>query len=318
MAFASVRGPGHPDEACDKVARALVDEYVRRDPESRCDLRVTGGHGTLFVSGEVRSQADFDAGAVAKAALSEIDPALALEPFVSIERMEGALRTTADACAVFGYATNETPERLPLHVVRAQEIASEIARLRREDPDWYWCGADYDVSVYVGHSVGARHVGARHVGARHAVPLHAVVRLSHVPSIALDDLRLRTASALSRRWPEFDWKVNPAGPDTRAGLMGRIGSSRQPPSGGRYGSTLPDRSSGAGFHASHPTNRGAELARNAAVELISSGSCGAAWIELVYLPDDVLPTSVRIRTDKGADLDVRLSPDHFSLIIPSL
>lgn len=301
MAFASVRGPGHPDEACDKVARALVDEYVRRDPESRCDLRVTGGHGTLFVSGEVRSRADFDAGAVVRGALSEIDPALALEPFVSIERMDGTLRTTADACAVFGYATDETPEHLPRHVVRAQEIAAEIARLRREDPDWYWCGADYDVSVSLEKKKSL-----------------AVIRLSHVPSIALDDLRLRTASALSQRWPELDWKVNPAGPDTRAGLMGRIGSSRQSPSGGRYGSTLPDRMGGAGLHASHPANRGAELARNAAAELVSSGSCGAAWIELVYLPDDFQPTSVRVRTDKGADLDVRLSPEHFSLIIPSL
>ncbi len=296
MAFACVRGPGHPDEACDKVARALVEEYARRDPESRCDLRVTGGHGTLFVSGEVRSQADFDAGAVTKAALSEIDPALALEPFVSIERMEGALRTTADASAVFGYATDETTQRLPLHVSRAHEIASELSRLRREDPDWYWCGADYDVSVSLEKKKSL-----------------AVIRLSHVPSIALDDLRLRTASALSQRWPELDWKVNPAGPDTRAGLMGRIGSSRQSPPGGRYGSTLPDHPSGAGFHASHPANRGAELARNAAVELISSGSCGAAWIELVYLPDDVLPTSVRIRTDKGAGFDVRLAPEYFSL-----
>ncbi|KAA0207068.1 hypothetical protein EDM68_00545 [Candidatus Uhrbacteria bacterium] len=301
MAFASVRGPGHPDEACDRVARALVDEYVRRDPESRCDLRVSGGHGTLFVTGEVRSQADFDAGAIVKTALAEIDPALALEPFVSIERMEGALRTTADAHAVFGYATAETPERLPVHVVRAREIASEIVRLRREDPDWYWCGADFDVSV-----------------AFEKARSSAVVRLSHVPSIALDDLRLRTASALSQRWPELDWKVNPAGHDTRGGLMNRVGSSRQAPPGGRYGSTLPDWPSGAGFHASHPANRGAELARKAAAELVSSESCGAAWIELIYLPDDALPSSVRVRTDRGAAFDVRLSPEHFSLIIPTL
>lgn len=301
MAFASVRGPGHPDEACDRVARALVEEYARRDPESRCDIRVSGGHGTLFITGEVRSQADFDAGAVVKTALSEIDPALALEPFVSIERMDGAWRASPDAQVVFGYATDETTERIPLHVARAREIAVEIERLRREDPDWYWCGTDHDVSVCS-------------VGAQHATPLQGIVRLSHVPSIALDDLRMRTASALSRRWPELEWKVNPAGPDTRGGLMGRTGSSRLASPGGRYGSTLPDVPSGTGFHASHPANRGAALARNAALELVSSGSCRAAWIELVYPPDEILPSSVRVRTDKGMDFDVRLSREHFSLI----
>jgi S-adenosylmethionine synthetase len=296
MAFASIRGPGHPDEACDRVARALVDEYVRRDPDSRCDIRVMGGHGTLFISGEVRSQADFDASSVVKAALSEIDPSLVLEPFISIERMEVASPTSADAYSVFGYATDETTDFVPRQVAYVLQISSEIERLRREDPDWYWCGADYDVSVSLEKKKGL-----------------AVVRLSHVPSIALDDLRLRTASALSRLMPEFEWKVNPAGIDTRAGLMGRVGSSRLSTPGGDYGSTLPNGANGSGFHPSHPTRRGAELARNAAAELVSSESCCAAWVELIYLPDDDLPSSVRVRTDKGAGFDVRFSPEHFSL-----
>lgn len=302
MPFASVRGPGHPDEACDLVARALVDEYVKRDPDTRCDIRVMGGHGALFVSGEVRTQADFDVGGLASAVLSSIDPALALEPFVSIERMDSPeLRGAADPCAVFGYACDETPERLPLPVALAKRIAAEIERLRRDDSDWYWCGADYDVSVSVEKK--------RSIG---------VVRLSHVPSIALDDLRMRVSSALSKILPEIEWRVNPTGSDARGGLAGRVGSSRVSPIGRGYGSGLPHNGGGAGLPPNHPRNLGVELARNAAVELVSSGACRAAWIELVYFPDETMPTTVRVRTDKASAFDARFPREFFSLIIPAL
>lgn len=302
MAFAFLRGPGHPDEACDRVARALAEEYAKRDPEGRTDIRVMGGHGALFVGGDIRSQADFDVGTSAKAALASIDPSLSLEPFVSLERMESlSARGSADSYSVFGYATDETPERLPTVAAYAQRIVQEIERLRREDPDWYWCGADYDVGV-----------------SQEKGRTFASVRLSHVPSIALEDLRLRTASALSKPLPEVEWRINPAGPDARGGLSGRIGSSRLSPLGMGYGSALPRNASGAGFYPAHPLNRGAELAQNAANELVASGACKAAWVELVYFPDEWLPTSVRVRTEKGAAFEARFPREFFSLMIPSL
>jgi S-adenosylmethionine synthetase len=302
MAFAFLRGPGHPDQACDRVARALVEEYVKRDPESRLDIRVMGGHGALFISGDIRSTADFDAGSTAKAALASIDPVLSLEPFVSLERMESLpVRGAADPQAVFGYATDETPERLPIASAYARRILDEIERLRRDDPDWYWCGADYEVGVSVEKKRSL-----------------ATVRLSHVPSIALDDLRMRAGSALTRLLPDLEWRINPTGSDARGGLAGRVGSSRVTPLGGGYGSTLPQNGSGAGLHASHPLNRGAELARNAASELVTSGACHAAWVELVYMPDENLPVSIRVRTEKGAAFDARFPREFFSLIIQSL
>lgn len=302
MAFAYLRGPGHPDEACDRVARALAEEYAKRDPESRTDIRVMGGHGALFVGGDIRSQADFDVGAAAKAAVASIDPGLSLEPFVSLERMESLpARGSADPHSVFGYATDETPERVPLVVAYARRVIAEIERLRREDPDWYWCGADFDVGV-----------------SQEKNRTYASVRVSHVPSIALEDLRLRVSSALSKPLPEIEWRINPAGPDARNGLAGRIGSSRQSPLGVGYGSALPRNASGAGFHPTHPLNRGAELAQNAASELVASGACKAAWVELVYLPDEWLPASVRVRTEKGAAFEARFPREFFSLMIPTL
>jgi S-adenosylmethionine synthetase len=64
MAWAHLEGPGAPDTACDLVTAAIADEYLRRDPASLLNIRVSGGHGVLFVAGEAKSQADFDVAAV--------------------------------------------------------------------------------------------------------------------------------------------------------------------------------------------------------------------------------------------------------------
>jgi len=294
MAFAMMRGSGHPDAACDHVAESLVDEYVRRDPLARCDIRVMGGHGVLFVSGNIKSEADFDAGAIVRRAIGEIDPMLSLEPFVSIERMDGMpLVGAASSVSVFGYACDETPERLPPTVAFARRAVEEIERLRKEDPDWYWCSADFDVSIQT--------------------PKKGIVRVSHVPSIALEDIRMRVASALSRVLPDLDWKVNSSGPDTRGGLAGAIGSSRLLVSGGGYGSVLPSPPAASGLHPNHPAKKGTQLARAVAQELVAAGLGRAVWIELTYLPDEIFPAAMRIRNERGQDLSASLDPTRFSL-----
>ena len=52
---AEVVSPRHPDKLCDRVSDALVDEYLRADPNSRCAIETAGGHGKVFITGEVTS-----------------------------------------------------------------------------------------------------------------------------------------------------------------------------------------------------------------------------------------------------------------------
>ncbi|MEI7511864.1 MAG: S-adenosylmethionine synthetase N-terminal domain-containing protein [Candidatus Uhrbacteria bacterium] len=294
MAFALARGSGHPDAACDHIAESLAQEFVRRDPAARCDIRVMGGHGVLFVVGDLKSEADFDAGAIVRRATGEIDPMLSLEPFVTLERTDGMPLAGAPApVTVFGYACDETPEHVPLPVALAKRAAEEIERLRRDDPDWYWCGADFEVGV--------------------ASAKKAMIRVSHVPSIALDDVRMRVGSALTRLMPDLEWKINPSGPDSRGGLAGAVGSSRLSVPGGTFGSALPSTPPSSGLHPSHPAKKGSGLARECAVELVTAGIGRAVWIELVYLPDEIIPATMRIRNERGQDLSASLDPLRFSL-----
>src|SRR5512147_2353597 len=85
MQTATSRLSGHPDHACDLVAEAIVDEYLRRDPTSRVRLSVSGGRGVLFIAGDVCSQADFDVSAIVKRTVGSLGVTDDLEAFVSLE-----------------------------------------------------------------------------------------------------------------------------------------------------------------------------------------------------------------------------------------
>src|SRR5579859_6780199 len=118
MRSARIKLPGHPDSVCDIVAEALVDEYLRRDPQTRIDVSVSGGHGALFIAGDVASSADFDAAALVSRTLGSLGVMDEVEPFVSLEAVV-AEQLPSFSCGaelpvtVVGYATSETPELVP-------------------------------------------------------------------------------------------------------------------------------------------------------------------------------------------------------------
>ena len=59
--------PRHPDKLCDQISDALLDAYLTQDPDARVAIDVAGGHGTVFVTGEVTSTAkDIDIAAITR------------------------------------------------------------------------------------------------------------------------------------------------------------------------------------------------------------------------------------------------------------
>jgi len=50
--------PGHPDKLCDQISDAIVDAYLAKDPRARVAIDVAGGHGAVFVTGEVSSRVE--------------------------------------------------------------------------------------------------------------------------------------------------------------------------------------------------------------------------------------------------------------------
>ncbi len=301
MSIARVRGPGHPDQACDLVAASIVEEYVRRDPTSRLNIRVSGGRGVLFAVGEVFSRADFDVSAVVRRALGSVGTA-SLEPFIAFEPMLPGWAPEFGArepVTVVGYATADTQDRLPKPVSMARDIARELERRRTSDPDWFWLGTDFDVSV---QDVGR-------------VPL-IIIRAEHVDEREPNAVREAITSLLETRTNGADIRVNPSGKETEAGLASRIGSSGSTSSSDLYGSALPSHASGVGLHPSHPLNLGSAFARAAARELVAAGKGKAILAQLTWMPMESRPHVVRIRNERGEDVSAALDLTRFDLAKP--
>ncbi len=292
MSFACVRGPGHPDRVCDLVAASIVEEYLRRDPTSRANIRVCGGHEVLFVAGEVSSTADFDVSAVARRVLGANGVSSQVEPFVAIEPMGSSWTQalgTRSAEAVTGYACLETPERVPKSVAIARDVARAIERVRTLDAEWFWLGADYEVTV----------------DDQGKVPL-VIVRAEQVEAKKLNEVREALTKLVRECVSDAEIRINPAGEETQSGFAKRMGSSGRAPSAVEYGSGLPSNASGAGLHVVHPLNAGAWLARSIARRLVHEGHGRAILLQLTWLPLETRPFFIHARNERGQNVSDKI------------
>lgn len=115
--------PKHPDKICDQISDAILDAHLEEDPQARVAIDVAGGHGYVFVTGEVTSSAS-------SVNVEDIVRRLAGEVSVyqhiarqSQEIAQGVDTGGAgDQGIMIGYATSETPELLPLEVVLARRL----------------------------------------------------------------------------------------------------------------------------------------------------------------------------------------------------
>ena len=132
---------GHPDKVCDQISDALLDAHLEQDPNSRCAIEVMGGGKNIFISGEVTSKAVVDIEGVIKRVIEEIgyefeyhitnnlgkqSPDIALG---TNDEVGGA----GDNGMMFGYAINETKEKLPTAQVILQKFAKKYDELVKEN-----------------------------------------------------------------------------------------------------------------------------------------------------------------------------------------
>lgn len=114
--------PKHPDKLCDQISDAILDAYVAQDYDARVAVETAGGHGTVFITGEVTSTASVNVEEIVKRLAGDVE---LIEHFVkqSPEIAHGVDTGGAgDQGIMVGYATNETPEYLPFEVVLARRL----------------------------------------------------------------------------------------------------------------------------------------------------------------------------------------------------
>ena len=291
---------GHPDKLADLIADSILDECLEQDENSRVACEVMLAHNKCFISGEVTTAAEVDYEYVARSVMAQVGyDTTNIEVEVRIHEQSGEIAAAVggtelgagDQGIVYGYATNETENYMPLPIELAHRLTDRLEQCRREGiikglrPD-----GKSQVSVqYVGDrfdKITSIVVSAQHTEDKDLEVLTAEIR-HNVIGYVLADYDLADAEIL----------INPSGRFVLGGFAADTGLTGRKLMVDTYGG-IAHHGGGAmsGKDASKVDRSGAYLARYIAKNIVAAHLAEKCEVALSYAIGVPQPTAIDINT----------------------
>jgi S-adenosylmethionine synthetase len=301
---------GHPDKICDKISDALLDEFLRQDPDSRVAIETMTTTGVVIVAGEVTSKARFDIQDVVRKTIREIGydkPEFGFDadscsvlvslhaqsPDISqgVTATENKDQGAGDQGLMFGYAVNETDELMPLPILLAHKLTRRLAELRKSK-ELAWVRPDGKSQVTIEYEDG-KPKGIETI----------VISTQHSPDITNSDIRNQIIEKVIKpvcgKWwnDKIKIHVNPTGrfviggPPGDAGLTGRKIIVDTYGGQGRHG--------GGAFSGKDPSkvDRSAcYMCRYIAKNIVASSLADKCEVQVAYAIGVAEPVSLMVNT----------------------
>lgn len=335
---------GHPDKICDQISDAVLDAFLANDPNARVACEVSVATGLVLVIGEISTKSEYvDIPALVRKTLKEIgytrakygfdsdtcavltslneqsadiaqgvNAALEHRDPASVDK-ETANIGAGDQGLMFGFATNETPELMPLPIALSHRLARRLSEVRK-DGTLAYLRPDGKTQVTIEYVDGKpKRVDTIVVSTQHAeeVTLEQIQRdikehviLPVVPAELLDE--------------ETKYFINPTGRFVIGGPQGDAGLTGRKIIVDTYGGYA--RHGGGAFSGKDPTKvdrSAAYAARYVAKNLVAAGLADKVEIQLAYAIGVASPVSVNVDTYGTGKVSeeklVELVREHFDL-----
>ena len=297
---------GHPDKIADQISDSILDAVLSKDKNGRvaCETLVTTG--LVFIAGEITTETYVDFPAIVRETIREIGYTRAKFGFdyetcavvSSIDPQSPDIAQgvnpggAGDQGLMFGYATDETPELMPMPLVMAHQLTRRLSTARRNGQlDWLRPDGKSQVSI-------------EYEGSRPRRIEAVVVSCQHSEDIAVETLREEVRKdvimqTLPNELFDDDTKIhiNPTGRFVIGGPQGDCGLTGRKIIVDTYGGV--GSHGGGAFSGKDPSkvDRSASyMARHVAKNIVASGLAGRVEVQLAYAIGVVDPVSVMVDT----------------------
>lgn len=300
---------GHPDKLCDQIADAILDSIILEDPEARTAIEVTAADGLIHVFGETSTEKRIDYKRVIKNVIYNIgyrEDELSTDGefyrmIIAVNKQSPDIAMgvdnkeigAGDQGMMFGYATDETPEFMPLSLLLSHKLCMRLAEVRKSGLLPY-LKPDGKAQVSLGFGKDHKPVSVEAI----------VVSTQHAEGVDIEKLREDVTKHIILKVIPHELltentklMINPTGrfvlggPAADSGLTGRKIIVDTYGSKGRHG--------GGAFSGKDPTKvdrSGAYLARYIAKNIVAAGLAKECEVQVSYAIGVAMPVSFKVDT----------------------